>query len=163
MVVIDDFIKNPRLLTKVNYDPFFYQAEKHWWNGWWNSSANSLRHEVISYIFKDNPPVATQAISGFLHEVKVVNKDIPLHVSFPEDSILKAIYYSDPQTDSIKGGQLQFGSSENYEVINPKYNRLVIFNSSQGCDVQPIVEGTHKVLTIDLLETYPSNAADLLF
>jgi len=163
MVVIDDFIKNSRVLTKVNYDPFFYQAGKHWWNGWWNTPASSLRHEVINHIFNENPPVAIQAISGFLHEANIIKSDAPLQMEVPKDCILRTIYYSDPETDNSKGGQLQLGSSENYELINPKYNRLVIFDPSQGCDVQPVVEGVQKVLVIDLLETYPNTVPDLLF
>ena len=36
MIIIDDFIQDKRLLTKIALDNRFWAEGYHWWGGWWN-------------------------------------------------------------------------------------------------------------------------------
>ena len=39
---------------KINDDISFWKPGYHWWSGWWKNKGQSLRHELIEYIFKYN-------------------------------------------------------------------------------------------------------------
>ena len=56
MIVIDDFIKDKVMLADIAKDKKFFgeNGEFMWWDGWWNSRANSIKKQLIEYIWRYN-------------------------------------------------------------------------------------------------------------
>ena len=53
MIIIDDFIKDETLLSKIQKDENFWKEGYRWWKGWWNSnSPMDTRHELIETIWR---------------------------------------------------------------------------------------------------------------
>ena len=38
MIIIDDFITDRELLSKIQKDEDFWKEGYRWWSGWWNSN-----------------------------------------------------------------------------------------------------------------------------
>ena len=45
MIVIDNFIQDKALLNEIKNDDTFFGPNGHfmWWDGWWNSTANTCK------------------------------------------------------------------------------------------------------------------------
>ena len=45
MIVIDNFIKDKELLTRIDKDETFFGPNGNymWWDGWWNSPSNTIK------------------------------------------------------------------------------------------------------------------------
>ena len=58
MIVIDNFIKDKELLTRIDKDETFFGPNGNymWWDGWWNSPSNTIKKELIEYIWRYNDP-----------------------------------------------------------------------------------------------------------
>ena len=56
IIVIDNFVKDRVLLDKIQNDSNFFNdpGEYYWWDGWWNSPTNSVKKELIEYIWAEN-------------------------------------------------------------------------------------------------------------
>ena len=68
MIIIDDFVEDKRLLKQieVNKEEFFSDnGNYYWWNGWWDSPANTLKKRLIKYLWSDKSPYKPLTISGF--------------------------------------------------------------------------------------------------
>ena len=52
MIVIDDFIKDQELINAVEADKDFFGPNGNymWWDGWWNSPADTLKKQIIKII-----------------------------------------------------------------------------------------------------------------
>ena len=48
MIIIDDFIKDTMLLEEIQSSKDFFgpNGDFMWWDGWWNSKANTLKKKV---------------------------------------------------------------------------------------------------------------------
>ena len=78
MIIIDDFIKDEKLLSKIQKDEDFWKEGYRWWKGWWNSnSPMDTRHELIETIWRTNCPPQLQGTSleGFEHWTGILSKD----------------------------------------------------------------------------------------
>jgi len=72
LIVIDNFIEDEELLNKIDNDEAFWEEGYSWWGGWWNSPANSTRHELIEYIWKyKRAPINAMSLQGFEHWIGV--------------------------------------------------------------------------------------------
>ena len=82
--------------------------------------------------------------------------------------ILGTIFYPDPCNDEIEGGYLKVWKTHDtdfnapYELIEPKYNRLVIFDASQLHAVTPVTKGTRKAIAINLWDSPLSDVENML-
>ena len=49
MIIIDDFIKDEQLLKDIENDKTFFgpNGDFMWWDGWWNSEANTVKKRLI--------------------------------------------------------------------------------------------------------------------
>ena len=47
MIIIDDFVKDSNLLTRIEHDDTFFGSNGNfmWWDGWWNTEAHTLKQE----------------------------------------------------------------------------------------------------------------------
>jgi len=193
MIIIDNFIRDQRLLTKIALDAKFWNEGYHWWGGWWNEEISSVRHELITYIWRDNCPLNESFdIQGFEHWVgtyqpgdgKVTenfgfNHHLKHHFDKDEDvwqatgEIIRpkigTVFYPDPQIDNSEGGYLQlwetYGADASglpYELIKPKYNRLVIFDAGKLHAVQEVTSGVRNAIAINLWSQAPSGADKML-
>ena len=66
LIVIDDFVKDHKLLEDIDNDKSFWEFGYRWWNGWWNSKAVDNRHKLIEYIYRDNCPFPIDIEDGGL-------------------------------------------------------------------------------------------------
>ena len=57
MIILDNFIKDQEFLNKIRNDKTFFDVKGyHWWDGWWNSPANTIKKQLIDYIWRENCP-----------------------------------------------------------------------------------------------------------
>ena len=193
MIIIDNFVKDQRLLTKIALDAKFWNEGYHWWGGWWNEPVSSVRHELISYIWGENCPLQESfEIQGFEHWVgsyqpgdgKVTENfgfkhHLKHHFDKDEDHWqqtgeirspkIGTVFYPDPQIDYSTGGYLQIwdtygGDAWNlpYELIKPKFNRLIIFDAGKLHAVQEVTSGVRNAIAINLWEVAPIGAKEML-
>ena len=61
MYILDNFIQDQVLLEEIQHDKEFFgpNGDFMWWDGWWNSSANTLKKRLIEYIWRYNSPTET--------------------------------------------------------------------------------------------------------
>ena len=75
--------------------------------------------------------------------------------------VIGTIYYPCKENDDIQGGKLVIWNTkdsnitEDYELIAPKYNRLIIFDASQLHAVQVVKKGVRKAIAINLWAKMP--------
>lgn len=164
MIVVDNYIEDKRLLTKVNDGPFFNNPEPYWWGGFWIEPFSSLRQEVISHLFLHSKRFVDIDVSGFKHWVSECKEGITPEPFRDKDEecfnetgeysypVVGAIYFHDPATDKTEGNYLQIWdgdpSTSSYELVRPKYNRLVIFDMSKYHILQPPTKGSYNYLNI---------------
>ena len=192
MIIIDDFIQDKGLLTKISLDKNFWKEGYHWYNGWWNSSPKDTRQELIQYIWSTNCPLKENfSIQGFEHWVGVYQSgDDKVAENFGERWHLKhhfdkdedlwhakgqitsprigTIFYPDPEIDNIEGGELQLwdtydvNPSLSYELIKPKFNRLIIFDAGKLHAVREVTKGIRKAIAINLWANAPTGVDEML-
>lgn len=191
MIIIDGFVRDEALLHKIQQSNEFWNKGYYWWNGWWNTPASTLRHQLIEYVWRNNCPLSKSvSLNGFEHWVGIyeANKTISndggefsLISHFDKDEKLwnetgkivtpklGSIFYPDPCNNEMEGGYLKVWKTHStdfnapYELIEAKYNRLVIFDASQLHAVTPVTKGTRKAIAINLWDDDPSDAPNMLF
>lgn len=193
MIIYDNFIQDPVLLQKLQNDASFWKDGYHWWNGWWNEDATTVRHELINYIWRDHCMLNEGLqIQGFEHWVGVYkegdnqvvenfgsNYHLKHHFDKDEDlwnstgevksPIIGTVFYPDPEVDNIEGGMLQIwdtydvNPSSPYELIQPKFNRLIIFDAGKLHAVQEVTKGIRKAIAINLWTEAPTGVANMLY
>jgi len=193
MIIIDDFVQDKRLLTKIALDNRFLTEGYHWWGGWWNEPISSIRHELITYIWRDNCPLNEGfEIQGFEHwtgvyqpgDKKVTeNFGFKHHLKHHFDKDEKVwdetgevvrpkigtVFYFNPEVDNSEGGYLQLWDTYNsdatdlpYELIRPKFNRLVIFDAGKLHAVQEVTKGIRHAVAINLWSQAPADVTNML-
>ena len=78
MIIIDDFITDRELLSKIQKDEDFWKEGYRWWSGWWNSNVPmQTRHELIETIWRTNcpPQLIGTDLEGFEHWTGILSKD----------------------------------------------------------------------------------------
>ena len=72
------------------------------------------------------------------------------------------IFYPCLENDEVVGGNLKIWETENfvsnplvYDLIRPKFNRLIIFDASQPHAVTMVKQGSRKAVAINLWKTKP--------
>lgn len=191
MIIIDGFVRNEALLREIQQSNRFWNSGYYWWDGWWNTPASSLRHKLIEYIWRDHCPLFEPiSLDGFEHWVGVYNANETVSNDGGEFSLIShfdkdeklwnetgkivtpklgTIFYPDPCNDEIEGGYLKVWKTHNadfnapYELIEAKYNRLIIFDASQLHAVTPVTKGTRRAIAINLWDDAPSDASNMLF
>ena len=174
MIVIDDFIKDQDLLNRLKQDNTFWDDKGYyWWNGWWNTPTNTLKKELIEYIWGENSPYPSVSVSGFEYWTGVYSQDedrdeLPFHFDKDEyiwdtekrivSPVIGTVFY--PWENDIDGGYLEIyphGQDGEPERLEPKYNRLVIFPAGQHPHrVTKVTRGTRRAIAINLWDTEPS-------
>ena len=72
MIVIDNFIKDQQLLDDLKNDTTFFNTKGYmWWDGWWNSPANTIKKRLIQYIWGENSPYPSVNVEGFEYWIGV--------------------------------------------------------------------------------------------
>ena len=141
MKIIDNFITDESLLDEIRSDASFFPASmgdeekvnysihqyhdpesKHFspymfWDGWWNSPANTLKKRVIQEIWQNHLPLPQSEICGFEYWSKTFRVGQYLAPHVDEDShlykdyqvfrgpVLGCVYY--PDFESVDGGFLE--------------------------------------------------------
>lgn len=173
IVVVDDFIQDPELLKKVREDKNIFSdpGTYYYWKGWWESPANTIKKDIIKYIWGDNCPInKIYDVAGFEYWTGITTSDqlspfkdnLDIHFdkdeSFFEETgqiqspMIGSVYY--PQQDEFNGGMLEIfsnGLDKEPERIYAKSNRLVIFDAgTTPHGVSRVFEGTRKAIAINL-------------
>lgn len=173
MIVLDNFVKDEELLNELRNDSTLFDTKGyHWWNGWWDSPANSTKRKLIEYIWRYNYPQDHQyQLYGFeywtgTYSAEDSGDDNPdnLNMHFDKDEqwhnktgelrtpVIGTVYY--PWEHDIDGGYLEvFSNGEDQlpERIAPVPNRLVIFPAGQYPHrVSKVTRGTRYAIAINL-------------
>ena len=77
--------------------------------------------------------------------------------------IIGTVFYPHQENDSVKGGDLKIWetkdvpiSNVSFELIRPKFNRLIIFDPSYLHAVTMVTKGVRRAIAINLWEDKPS-------
>lgn len=176
MIVIDNFIKDPAFLKQLEENKkqlFSDNGGYYWWDGWWNSPDDTIKKQLISYIWRDYPLYPSVALDGFEYwtgqygEGKGItalnmhlDKDEELWKSKSELSspIIGTVFY--PVEMDIEGGYLEIfsnGAEKQPERIQAKHNRLIIFDAGGTHHrVTEVTKGTRSAIAINLWDTKPT-------
>jgi len=59
IVVIDNFLKDENLIRSIKEDKKFFAdpGVYYWWDGWWNSPANTIKKRLIEQMWRYNSPL----------------------------------------------------------------------------------------------------------
>jgi len=109
MIIYDDFIQDLDLLDRISEDKSFWQPGYRWWDGWWNSEIEDLRHELITQVWGDLSPHRGLSCQGFEHWVGDYSAEDEPHYIFNQPWSLK------PHFDKDEDHWQEFK-----EVIGPK-------------------------------------------
>ena len=190
MIIIDGFVKDTDLLRQIQQSEEFWKLGYHWYDGWWNNVATTLRQHLITYIWRDHCPMHERiSLSGFEHWVGIYKANETVSNDGGEFSLIShfdkdeklwdstgkivtpkigTIFYPDPCNNEMEGGYLKVWKTHDtdfnapYELIEAKYNRLVIFDASQLHAVTPVTKGTRKAIAINLWDSPLSDAKNML-
>lgn len=176
MIVIDDFIQDLSLLIRIQEDEsFFSQNGKYmWWDGWWNSPTDTLKKELIQYIWGENSPYPPINVTGFEYWTGQYSQDTQLpstlDMHFDKDEyvwetenkivtpVIGTVFYPLPM--DIEGGYLEVfsnGNDQPCERIQAKFNRLIIFPAGEYPHrVTEVTDGTRSAIAINLWDETPS-------
>ena len=177
MIVIDDFIKDKRLLDIISTDETFFGPNGNfmWWDGWWNNEAKTKKQRLIEYIWASSSVPALNNLVGFEYWTGVYgqdqnNKDLGPHLDKDElhwkntggqeggeiiRPVIGTVFYPKPM--DIDGGYLEIfskGEDNEPERIQPVFNRLVIFDAGNHLhSVTEVTRGTRYAIAINLWQT----------
>ena len=178
MIVIDNFIKDELFLQELRDDSTFFDVKGyHWWDGWWNSPADTMKKRLIEYIWRYNcPSDHIYQLYGFEYWIGVYSSEDNedgnndnLNMHFDKDEfwhketgelrtpIMGTVYY--PWNHDIDGGYLEVFSKEGQEPerIEAKPNRLIIFPAGEYPHrVTQVTRGTRYAIAINLWDVLPS-------
>lgn len=177
ILVIDNFIKDKVLLDKIKSDKTFFSnvGQYYWWPGWWTSDVNTIKKELIQYIWADNCPISESfSIAGFEYwtgiqsaEENGFKNDLGIHIDKDEalfkdvgeiDSpVIGTVYYT--EQEEFEGGMLEVytnGLDSEPERVYAKPNRLIIFDAGKVSHrVSTVTKGTRKAIAINLWSNEP--------
>ena len=174
MIVMDNFIRDEKLLERIQNDETFFSknGQYMWWDGWWNSQADTLKKELIQYIWGENSPMDSYSVGGFEYWTGQYGEggvDTKLDTHFDKDEhlfettgelsqpMIGTVFY--PLDTDFEGGYLEIESGENGELerIKPVFNRLVIFSAGRYPHrVSPVTKGLRSAIAINLWWEAPS-------
>jgi|TARA_B110000438_G_scaffold303800_1_gene367553 hypothetical protein len=183
MIVIDNFIQDEVLLAAIENDKDFFGPNGNytWWDGWFNSPANTTKKQLIQYIWKDNCPLSYSiGLNGFEYWTGVYgpNEGVQeLGTHFDKDELhwertggseggevlrpeIGTVYY--PKDVPFTGGYLEIEHPDGVmERIQAKYNRLIIFDAGTCLHrVTPVESGTRYAIAINLWDHIPVAAQE---
>ena len=179
IVVIDDFIKDENLLKAIREDEKFFQdpGVYYWWDGWWNSPADTTKKALMEYMWRYKSPLYYgYQISGLEYwtgiqtaESQVGHKN-NLERHFDKDEawfektgeivgpVIGTVYYPG-ETKEFEGGDLLIyteGVDKSPEVVKALPNRLIIFDAGSVVhEVSPVTSGTRKAIAVNLWTSVP--------
>ena len=177
MIVIDNFIKDEPLLKAIDNDKSFFGVNGNfmWWDGWWNSHANTLKKQLIEYIWRHNSQLALDNLCGFEYWTGVYgdgHEQTGLGKHYDKDEThwartggqnggevltpaIGTVFY--PKDVPFEGGYLEIyskGEENEPERIEAKYNRLVIFDAGNHLHrVTEVTSGVRHAIAINLWQT----------
>lgn len=173
MIIIDDFVKDEALLQKIANDPTFFSnnGKYYWWDGFWQSEANTVKKELIQYLWGERSPHRSMYVYGFEYWTGQLgdghSKELPIHTDKDEmlwDTTGKVqgpsvgtVFYPVPM--DIDGGYLEIytkGLSVEPERVEAKFNRMIIFDAGGVFHrVTPVTRGVRSAIAINLWEKSP--------
>lgn len=179
IVVVDDFIKDESLLNAIRDDNKFFEdpGVYYWWDGWWNSPANTTKKVLIEQMWRYNSPLYHgYEISGFEYWTGIqtanpnagFNNNLERHFDKDEawfektgeivSPVIGTVYY--PARNKVfDGGDLLVyteGVDRTPEVIKARPNRLIIFDAGTVVhEVSPVIDGTRSAIAVNLWKDVP--------
>jgi|TARA_B100000780_G_scaffold273601_1_gene237389 hypothetical protein len=185
MIIVDDFIKDQDLLDRMHHDKTFFGANGDfmWWNGWWNNEAKTIKQELIEKMWKYHSPwdfpryKSIDHLVGFEYWTGIYGEGHPniklgWHLDKDEKHwkatggndggevvkpIMGTVYY--PVETNFTGGHLEIQSSgddQPSEIIEAKYNRLIIFEAGDlKHRVTEVTSGVRCAIAVNLWQIEP--------
>lgn len=179
MIIIDNFVQDQILMDEIIHDKTFFGPNGNfmWWDGWWNSGATIVKKRLIEYLWRYHSPDKSYDISGFEYWTGVYgdghpNTDLGWHFDKDElhwkrtdqqeviTPVIGTVFY--PRSTEHDGGYLEIERANGeVERIEPKFNRLVIFNAGEDKHrVTRVTNGVRYAIAINLWLTVPVAAQE---
>ena len=159
MKVIDDAITNQELLDEIRNDPTFfpesvgdkpqvnyeiheyhdpkatYYSPYMFWDGWWNSPANTLKKRVIKHIWENHLPLPEEQLCGFEYWTKTFKPGQYLSPHIDEDSHLYKEFqiFSGPLTGCVYYPDSEYVSGGFLELHEHRLDDGTFFALERGC------------------------------
>ena len=175
MIIYDDFIQDQNLLDQIKNDKTFFSTngKYYWYDGWWMQKADTLKKQLIEKLWGNESPYRGIKIAGFEYWTGQFGDGCPeqnLIQHFDKDEehwektgeviapVIGSVSYLVPM--DIEGGNLEIfsqGEDKEPEVVQAKFNRLVIFNAGQHIHkVNLVNKGVRSAIAINLWQHKPS-------
>ena len=160
MIVIDDFIKDQELINAVEADKDFFGPNGNymWWDGWWNSPADTLKayNKYWTGVYGDGHP-NTSLIQHFDKDEAHWEATGGVNGGEIRKPIMGTIYY--PKDHSFDGGFLEVytnGRDKEPERIAAQFNRLIVFEAGDLLHrVTEVTNGVRYALAVNLWQQTP--------
>lgn len=141
MIIIDDFVQDLDFLDKISEDKSFWEHGYRWYDGWWKSPMEDLRHELIYKLWGENSPHHNVQVAGFEHWIgdlgpdnkdSMLNMDWSLKPHFDKDETLwgknkemvgpkiGTVFYPCREIDEIEGGMLYIWDKYEHANLSPQ-------------------------------------------
>jgi hypothetical protein len=142
MIIYDDFIPDLDFLDKICKDKDFWTPGYQWWDGWWESPAKNLRHQLIQKVWGEMSPHRGIDALGFEHWVGDYNDqsesanmlgiDWSLKLHFDKDEShwqknreiigpkIGTVFYPCREVDEVEGGMLYFWDKYDATKLTPE-------------------------------------------
>ena len=179
MLIIDDFLSNNGLISKVKDKSFWERRGKYnWWDGWWKVESRNPAEELIAEIWQSASNVEGKIAgfeywsNGYLTATYLgwhQDKDERL---FTENGTINTpnsgqIFYLD--VSDLEGGYLEISNEKSkgfypefsdIERIKPVENRLIMFDPSVPHRVSKIYSGKRRALLANAWGKKPETFRD---
>lgn len=175
MIICDNFIKDEEFLYQLKHDRSFFNnnGTYYWYDGWWVEEPNTLKKQLIEKIWGHQSPYHDVSVCGFEYWTgqlgpQITHQELPPHIDKDEEHkektgdviapLIGSVFYPVPM--EIKGGDLAIyssGEDKEPEVIQAKFNRLIIFEAGKHLhQVKPVSQGVRSAIAINLWKHKPS-------
>lgn len=141
MIIVDNFIQDLDFLDKISEDKDFWVHGYRWYDGWWSSPIQDLRHELIFRLWGENSPHPNIQVNGFEHWIgdygpenkhTILDMDWSLKPHFDKDETswaedrlmvgpkIGTVFYPCREIDDIEGGMLYIWDKYDVTKLTPE-------------------------------------------
>jgi len=166
MFYTDNFIRDKKLLKELQDEKLwkrFCGPTFHWWDGWWASKPKNVLEFIIENVWKHYGLAGKMAGFEYWTNTYPPGNDMGWHNDKDEAKFkiyrevirptLGMVYW--PAIKDLKGGYLDVEVNKKVERIEPKSNRLVVFNTGEPHRVTKVISGYRRTFLCNPWKTKP--------
>jgi hypothetical protein len=166
MFYVDSFIRDENLLKEIQNEDLwkrFAPPNYNWWNGWWVSNPRNIFEYIIENVWKQYG--FEKNVAGFEYWSNLYPPGIGLEWHHDKDEaearfnnkivkpIIGMIYWV--KIEDLKGGNLEVKWRGKTHTVEPKSNRLVLFNTGEPHRVTKVISGHRRAFLCNPWKSKP--------